>query len=336
MIWPSVVLGHGQDRDHRDRALLALAAAGALVHRRKVGVEIAGIAAAAGNFLLGRGDLAQRLGVVRDVGQDDQHLHVLLEGQILGGGQRHTRSGDTLDGRVVGEVGEDDRAVDGAGAAEVVDEVLGLLKGDADGREDDGEGLVVAQHAGLARDLRGQRGVGQTRAGEDRQLLAADQGVQTVDRGNAGLDEFGGVGAGRRVHRQAVDVHVRVRQDLRAAVDGQAHAVEDAAEHVLADGELLRVSEEADLGLGQVDALRALEQLHDGLVALDLQHLAAADLAVGEFELAQLVVGDALDAVHDHQRAGDLFDGFIFLDHASSPPAITASISCFICASIAS
>ena len=96
------------------------------------------------------------------------------------------------------------------------------------------------------------------------------------------------------------------------------------------------MSEEADLGLGQVDALRALKELDDGLVSLDLQHLAAADLTVGEFKLAQLVVGDAFDAVHDHQRAGDLFDGFIFLDHASSPPAITASIWLFICASIAS
>ena len=331
-----VVLGHGQDRDHGDRALLALAAAGALVHGGKVGVQVAGIAAAAGDFLLGGGDLTQSLGVVGDIGQDDQHLHVLLKGQVLGGGQRHARGGDTLDGGVVGEVGEDDGAVDGAGAAEVVDEVLGLLKGDADGGEDDGEGLVVAQHAGLTGDLRGEGRVGQTGAGEDRQLLAADQGVQAVDGAHAGLDELGGVGAGGGVHGQAVDVHVRLGQDGGAAVDGLAHAVEDAAEHVLGHGQLLRVAQEADLGLGQVDALRGLEQLHDRLVALDLQHLAAAGLAVGQLDLAQLVVGDALDVLHDHQRAGDLSYGFILFDHASSPPAMTSSISRFICASMAS
>jgi hypothetical protein len=34
--------------------------------------------------------------------------------------------------------------------------------------------------------------MGQAGAGEYRQLLAADQGVQAVDGGNAGLDELGG------------------------------------------------------------------------------------------------------------------------------------------------
>ena len=79
-------------------------AAGALVHRRKVGVQIAGIAAAAGDFLLRGGDLAQRFGVVRDIGQDDENVHVLFKRQILRGGQRHTRRGDTLDGGVVCKV----------------------------------------------------------------------------------------------------------------------------------------------------------------------------------------------------------------------------------------
>ena len=124
-----------------------------------------------------------------------------------------------------------------------------------------------------------------------------------------------------------------VGQDGGAAVDGLAHAVEDAAQHILGDGQLLRVAEEADLGFGQVDALRRLKQLHDSLVALDLKDLAAADFAVGELDLAQLVVSDAFNAVHDHQRACDLSYGFILFNHSSSPPATTSAISCFISAS---
>ena len=42
---------------------------------------------------------------------------------------------------------EYDGAVDRAGAAELVYEVLALLKGDADGGEDDGEALVRAEDA---------------------------------------------------------------------------------------------------------------------------------------------------------------------------------------------
>ena len=96
---------------------LAELAPGALVHGGKVGVEIAGVAAAARHLLARGGHLAQGLGVVGDVGQDDQHVHALLKGQVLRGGQRHARGGDTLDGRVVGQVDEQHGAVDRAGAA---------------------------------------------------------------------------------------------------------------------------------------------------------------------------------------------------------------------------
>ena len=178
--------------------------------------------------------------------------------------------------------------------------------------------------------------MGQTGAGEDGQLLAADQGVQAVDGGNAGLDKLCGIGPGCRVHGQAVDIQVRVGNDSGAAVDGLAHAVEDAAQHILGNGQLLGVAQEADLGLGQVDALGGLEQLNNSLVAFHLKHLAAADLAVGELDLAQLVVGDAFHMLDHHQRAGDLSYCLILFNHASSPPAMTSSISFFIWAAIAS
>ena len=58
--------------------------------------------------------------------------------------------GDAFHSRVVGQVGKDHGSVDGAGAAEVIDEVLGLLKRDADGGKNHGEGLIVAQNSGLA------------------------------------------------------------------------------------------------------------------------------------------------------------------------------------------
>ena len=254
-------------------------------------------------------------------------MHILLKRQILRGGQRHTRRGDTLDGGVVRKVGEYDRAVDGAGAAELLNEVFGFLERDADGGEHDSEVLTVAEHLRLTRDLRGERRVGQSGAGEDGQLLAADEGVQSVNGGNAGLDELGGVSAGGGVHGKTVDVAVLLGDDGRAFVDRLAHAVEDTAEHILAHAELERMAEEADLALGKVDALRRLEELHDRAVALNFEHLAAPDAAVRQLDLRQLVVGDAIDVLHDHQRAGDLLNCLIFADHCSSPPRTTSSIS---------
>ena len=64
------------------------------------------------------------------------------------------------------------------------------------------------------------------------------------------------------------------------------------------------------------------------VVAIDFQHLAAADRAVGQLDLAQLVVSDALHFFDHHQRTVDLLDRLIFPDHTSSPPfSAHASIS---------
>ena len=260
-------------------------------------------------------------------------MHALLKGQVLRGGQGHTGGGDTLDGGVVGKVGEEHGAVDGAGALELADEELGLLEGDADGGEHHGEvGGRVAQHLGLTGDLGRQVGVGQAGAGEDGQLLAADQGVQAVDGGNAGLDELVGVVTGGGVHGQAVDVPVLLGQDVGAAVDGLAHAVEDTAKHIAGNAQLQGVAQEADLGVGQVDAGGGLKELDHGGVAVDLQHLAPADGTVVQLHLHQLVIGDAFHLTDHHQRADDLLYGTVFTDHASSPPlaaisAISVSIS---------
>ena len=123
-------------------------------------------------------------------------------------------------------------------------------------------------------------------------------------------------------------------EDRRAAVDGLAHAVEDAAEHILAHAQLQRMAEEADLRLCEVDALRALKELHDRVVVLDLEDLAAADFTVRELDLGQLVVGHAFDVLDDHQRAGDLLDRFILFNHCSSPPAIISLICAVMSAAI--
>ena len=105
----------------------------------------------------------------------------------------------------------------------------------------------------------------------------------------------------------------------------------DAA-YPAACAELERMAQKADARIGEVDARRRFKQLHDRAVAVDLEHLAAARAAVGEDDLCQLVIRDALHMVHDHQRAGNFADGLIFTDHSSCSPfsaiaAICSSIS---------
>src|SRR5699024_6044110 len=106
-----VVAGHGEDGDLSHRALAALDNAGALVQRRQVGVEVAGVALTAGDLALGGGELTQSLTVAGHIGKDDQDVLAQVKGQVLSDGQRRTGRDDTLDDGVVGQVQQHDHAV---------------------------------------------------------------------------------------------------------------------------------------------------------------------------------------------------------------------------------
>ena len=166
----------------------------------------------------------------------------------------------------------------------------------------------------------------QTAAGEHGQFLSAHERVKSVDRGNTGLNELGRVVARSRVHCRSVDVHVLFRDQRWTAVLRLAHAVKYASEHVGRNVELDGMAEESCFAVGDSQALRPLEQLHHGLVAVDFEHAAAADRSVRLFDLDELVILDALDVLDQHQRADDLGNGSIFFTHQNCPPSISAVI----------
>ena len=263
-------------------------------------------------------------------------MHIFFKRQIFGGCQRHTRGCNAFHRRVVCQVDEQHRAVDSAGFAEAFDKEVGFLKGDTHGGEHHGERLIGAAHLCLPRNLRRQIGVGQTAGGEDGQLLPAHQRVQSVDRGNTGLDKLLRIVARCRVDGQAVDIPALRGQDRGTVVDGAAQTVKHAPQHILRYAQLHAASQKPHLAVVQIDTGRVFKQLHQRVGAVDLQHLAAAFFAVLQLDFAQLVIGNAFHAADQHQRSGDFLDGTIFLRHYSSSFCFSASISSASCRAIAS
>ena len=102
-------------------------------------------------------------------------MAVEVVGQIFGGGQRGARQGQALDRRVVGQIDEHHHVAQHARVGELVAEELGVGVGDAHGGEDDREAGGLVDQLGLTHDLGRKPVVRQTRAGEDRQFLAAHQ-----------------------------------------------------------------------------------------------------------------------------------------------------------------
>ena len=174
-------------------------------------------------------------------------MHAEIICQILRGGYCHARRGDTLYGGVVCKVNERYRAVYCAGGTEIVYEEVRFLKRYADSRENNSEAFVRAQHLRLARNLRGKLRVRQAAAGEYGQLLAPDEGVQSVYRAYARLNKFGGIVARGGVYGRAVYVHALLGDERLAVVLGAAHAVKNPAQHIGRNGKLYAVAQKARL-----------------------------------------------------------------------------------------
>ena len=309
-----VVVGHGQDRDLGDRAAPPLDPPGALVERREVRVHVARVAAPARHLLAGGRDLAKGLAVVGHVGQDHEHVHVVLVGEVLGRREGAPRGGDPLDGRVVGEVQEEDHALERAGLLELPGEEGGLLPGDPHRGEDDGEGALLLEDPALPGDLGREPVRGQPRAREDRQLLAADQGVQPVDRRDTGLDEVRRLVPGVRVDRHPVDVGALLGDDGRPAIAEAGPARRRPARASRARRRAGTASPVKRTRVSAVvDAARPLEDLDHGGLARDLEHLPGPRLAVGQRDRAHLAVRDPTRSLHEDERARDVADRPVLL-----------------------
>ncbi len=172
-----------------------------------------------------------------DVRHDDEHVQPVLEREVLRAGERRARREETLDGRVLRLVQEHDAALERGRRGEAIEEGSRLALGDPDRDEDDGEGLVM----GCARvldDCGGQLEPRQPGAGEDGELLAADEGVQPVDGRDAGLDEVP-----RRLPANGVDGETphganRFAERRRLPVARSSGAAQHAPEEVLPHDDL--------------------------------------------------------------------------------------------------
>ncbi len=310
-----VILRHGEDGQEGDRALLPFNPAGPLVNGGQVGIEVARVTATPRHFFPSGGDLAKGFRVIGHIREDYQNMHLQVKGEVFRGGHRHPRGGVPLNGRVIGQVDKERRPLNSAGPPEIADEVVGLFKGDPHGGKDHGKLFFRSQNLGLPCDLCRQAGMGQARAGKDRQFLATDQGVQPVNGGDPCLDKLRRVVPGIRVHRGAVNIQPPLGDDGRGAVLGPSQTVKDPAQNLRGNAQLNTFPEEAHFAFVEIQAGGALKELHQGDVAVDLQNAAPADLPACQLNLDQFPVFDPFDLFHKHQRSYQFTYGPVFFKH---------------------
>src|SRR5208337_442510 len=318
----------GQDRDLGDRALLSLDHAGTLVEVCEIRIHVSRVATAAGHFLTGGTDLAERFTIVGHIRQDDEHVHTELESKVFGSGEGETGSDDTLDGRVIRKVEEDNRPLQRTGALEVLHEVVRFFLGDTHGSEDYREVLGRAGHFCLAGNLQRNIVVRETCTREDRELLATDKGVGPVDRGDTGLDEIRRHAPCVRVDCGTVDVEALLRDYVRAAIDRLTATGQDTSEHVLTHGHLDGLAREPDTAVFP-DTGGCLENLDNDEFIARVEHLAALGCTIGEDYVHEFSIGNRLGLFDKDERPGNLAYRPVFL-HAADLSVLNSSSICFM------
>ena len=233
-------------------------------------------------------------------------MHVLLKCQILGSCQRDLRCDQTLDNRVISQVEEHRDVARYAALLKCLAEILRDIVLDAHrGKYDTELALRVLSDVRLLHNLCRQLIMRKTVAGENRQLLAANQSCQSVDSGNTCLNEVSRILAAARVQRKTVDIDLRVGDDRTEAVDRTADTIKCTAQDVLGECDLHRMTRQSRMCIGQGHTRRSLEDLNNGVVLIALDDTAELLLLAVHRELNNFIVSGVLYAFEDDERAVD-------------------------------
>ncbi len=240
--------------------------------------------------------------VLGEVVVDAQRGLAVIE-EVLG--HRAARVGrEELHGRgLVGGGGDDDRVLHRA----VLAQRLGDLHdgrhalADRDVHGDDAGALVVDDR--VERD----RGLADLAVADDQLALAAADRDHRVDRLEAGLHRLGDRLALHDAGRLELRRALRARVDVALAVERVAERVDDAAQQLLADGDLEQRAGPLD-GVAFLDQLPVAEQHDADVVGLEVQRQAGDVVRQLEHleRHAVLEAVDAGDAVADGEDGADL------------------------------
>ena len=153
-------------------------------------------------------------------------MHAFFKSKIFSSSEGNLRCQKTLYNRVVGKVQKHYNVVGSTAFLEGPAEEFGYVVFNAHCCKNNSEFLIgVCAKGSLLNDLCSQLVMRKTVSGKDRQLLAADQGGQSVDGGDAGVDIVSRIFTGYRVQRKSVDIQADFRCDLAKSVNGLADTV---------------------------------------------------------------------------------------------------------------
>ena len=252
---------HGNNRDRTASRELN----GFLVNLGQIGIQGTRHGVFRRNLVHTVGDYCQSIRIVGHVGEQHQHLFVLLHSKIFGRTQGHIRDQDAFYGGVFRRIDETDNTIQRTGVAKRI------LK----------EEIIVIRHTHAAQDnLIGlgpqgyhchylvERLVG---VGEERDLLPGHQRVVQVDTGNTRSNQFGWLLAANGIHGRTTNFDI-FTFGYRTAIDRITIRVEETAGQLVTHLQGRSLSHEHDFSI-RTDTFRTGKDLQGHFIADNLYHL---------------------------------------------------------------
>ena len=257
-----IIVWHGQDRKLRHGAIDTLYDTGSFIKCSKFTVQISRESFSAWNFSLRRGNLTHGFSERSHIGQDNQNVHILFKCQIFCHGQCNLRRNQTFHDRIVCEVQKHGNVVCNTAFFKGSAEEICHIVFDAHCCEYDRKFFIrIVSERSLLHNLRRKLVMRKSVSGEDRQLLTADQGGQSVDCRNSGADIVSRVFPHDRIQRKSIDIPFQLCNDRTQIIDRLSDSIKCPSQHIRGERNLHRMSGQFGVCVLQRHALRSFKDL---------------------------------------------------------------------------
>ena len=231
-------------------------------------------------------------------------MHTFFKSKILCCSQGDLRSQKTLNSRIICQVQEHNNMIGSTALLKCSAEKLCNIILNTHCSKHNGEILIrISAQRSLTHDLCSQLIMWKTVSGENRKLLSTNQGGQTINCRNTGIDVVTRILTGNRVQRQSVDVQADLRCDLTKTIDRLSNTVKGTSQDFRGKPDFHRMTTKTCMSVSKGHIICTLENLNYCFIFVYFNNTAKLFGTVIHTEGDDFLIGSVFNAFQNYKRA---------------------------------
>ena len=231
-------------------------------------------------------------------------MHTFFKSKILCCSQGDLRSQKTLNSRVICQVQEHNNVIGSTALLKGSAEKLCNIILNTHCSKHNGEILIrISAQRSLTHDLCSQLIMRKTVSRENRKLLSTDQGGQTINCGNTGIDVVTRILTGNRVQWQSIDVQADLRCDLTKTIDRLSNTVKGTSQDFRGKPDFHRMTTKTCMSVSKGHIICTLENLNYCFIFVYFNDTAKLFGTVIHTEGDDFLIGSVFNAFQNYKRA---------------------------------